>query len=308
MRCKACSTVWLVTGPGAANAAGLTATPLPSGPPMSIPPPAEFTKRAAVLRRGNDREVRDMFAPEPPASIAPKETLLPPPSAGPPPSFGMTGVGARNETSVLFRVDQLSPHATRTVRSAPAPAPPPPPAGFWNGHNVHDEGVIDLQALSSAAPRAIGAGMPVAPLFSEPPPVTLEVSGRPPPPAPSRMQLAVAALAGMALLAIVGTGIAFAFRGEQPKPVVAAVAAPPPAPPPPPAVTVAPAPAPVDSAATSDDPRETRGKKLAKGRKGKGVITNRSAPPAAKSVPKANPCGCNGDFNCILACTAKGGK
>ena len=34
-----------------------------------------------------------------------------------------------------------------------------------------------------------------------------------------------------------------------------------------------------------------------------GPITDKTPPPAEKKVKPADPCGCHGDFNCILACT-----
>lgn len=299
MRCKSCGTVWLVQGPGAGTNAVL-ATPIPSGSPVSIPPPAAEPKRAAVVKRGAEREVRDLFANAATEELgAVKETLLPPPSSLPPPSFGMNGTGARNETSVLFRVDQLTARHPATPPATAADAPKPLVAV------AEDEGIIDLQALSARG-SAAASRPPVAPLFSEPPPpVTMDV-GRPAAPPPSPKAMIFAALAGAAMLALVGTGIALAFRGEEPKPVAARVAEPPPAPPP--AVT-APPPAPAETASTSSDDgaKETRAtaKKGGKGRKG-GKITNHSPVPAAKAAPKSDPCGCHGDFNCILACSAKG--
>ena len=53
-------------------------------------------------------------------------------------------------------------------------------------------------------------------------------------------------------------------------------------------------------------------KSLTAQKKGKaaktGPITNKTPPPAPKPVKAADPCGCKGDFNCILACTAKNGQ
>jgi predicted Zn finger-like uncharacterized protein len=282
MRCKACNTVWLVSGPNAESSGpSVHAPPLSSGNPASTPPPAAQTtgRRAAVVKRGTEREQRDLFATrneEVPAGF--KESL-------PPPSFGFTGVGARNETSVLFRVDQLTRPMPR-IQSTPPP---------------DDEGVIDLKALSSAPPPPMRA--PVAPLFSEPPPVTMEVgrTGQHPATVPLRL---IAAVAGaLAVLAVVGLMIAVAFKGEDPKPA-AAVAPPPPPPPPAPVVSTAtPAPLPASSSEVASEDEAKATKKKSRKR---AVITNKTPAPAPKPVAKADPCGCHGDFQCILACTAKG--
>jgi predicted Zn finger-like uncharacterized protein len=115
MRCKACSTVWLVSGPGAtpipaAKAEALAAkVDRPETAKLVLPPPE--LKRAAVVKTGADREKRDLFAEReresdaPPPTHSAKQTLLPPATL----NLNNGGVGARNENSVLFRVDQLSP-------------------------------------------------------------------------------------------------------------------------------------------------------------------------------------------------------
>src|SRR4051812_17768802 len=116
MRCKACNTVWLVSGPGVSAAAVISSPPPASAVPTSVAPVAPVAtappskqleqndekndKRAAVVKKGTEREKRDLFAEREPDVASLKQTLLPPPS------FGFTGgVGARNEDSVLFRVD-----------------------------------------------------------------------------------------------------------------------------------------------------------------------------------------------------------
>jgi hypothetical protein len=252
-------------------------------------PPA--SKRAAVVKRGAEREKRDLFAER-------DDDVSPPTSTDrPPPSFGFGGVGARNETSVLFRVDQLAGARIETPQATPAPVSDQRPGD--------DEGVIDLKALASTPPRP--QGMPVAPLFSEPPPVTLEVEGgaRPNAPPRSRLAIAFAVVAAAAVLAVAGFGISIAFRGEEPvKHAAAAVIVPPP-PPPSAAPSAAPEPPPP---ATADD-SDVKTKKKGKGKGSKGGGANKT-PAAAKSAPPkpADPCGCHGDFNCILACTAHGGK
>ena len=310
MRCKACDTVWLVSGPQPDAVADAHA-PIAHAPIMN----ESTSKRAAVVRRGSEREKRDLFATREPEYGSVKQTLLPPPS------FGLTGgVGARNENSVLFRVDQLVGGAR--VKT-PEPVPAPTAAAQASSFGSDDDGVIDLKALASAPPRRLG--LPVAPLFSEPPGVSLDVDESGPRSAAgpgarfSKLQLAGAIAAAAAFLLVVGFGISIAFKGEEPVKHTAAILAPPAAaeaPPP----KVEPAPATVAAAAADDasdsEPTETKATKAprakrgkaAKGKAAKGVITNKSPAPAPKTVKAADPCRCKGDFNCILACTARGGK
>ncbi|HVH43808.1 MAG TPA: zinc-ribbon domain-containing protein [Labilithrix sp.] len=292
MRCKACNTVWVVSGASEAS-------PMPHAPIEN----ESSAKHAAVLKKGTDREQRDLFA-ERESEGGSIRSFPPPPS-----------VGARNENSVLFRVDQLT-SAGHVKTPAPASALEAPGGGpvVLGGD---DEGVIDLKALSSTARRNVAA--PLAPLFSEPPPVAVDVDdgvqgafGK----FTNKKRLFVGAAAAAAVLLLAGIGISVAFKGEEPVQRAATVVTPPPAetvtPPPP-----APEPAPlVASAATADDtkdakaaPAETKGKK-GKGGRGKAtksVATATKATAAAKPAPKAaDPCGCKGDFNCMIACSAKG--
>lgn len=336
MRCKACNTVWLVSGPGAGSAVGqLASAPSSSAsppafdgvPPVSIAPRSmmpmmkEESKRAAIVRTGAEREKRDLFAEQDDAVGSVKQTLLPPPSYGFNGGGTARGVGARNENSVLFRVDQLASARVKT----PEPMRVPFPAQSSNNVMPNtsslgkdDEGVIDLKALSSAPPALRPVGLPVAPLFSEPPPVTLEVddSQRRAAHKPiSKMHLIGGVAAAAVFLLVAGFGISVAFKGEKPAPLaLAATAAPPP-----PAVTPAPTaePASAPPPATSSDDKDADSKKggkktkkaAGKGRAAQsGPITNKSSVPDKKPVKAADPCGCHGDFNCILACTAKGGK
>ncbi len=308
MRCKACNTVWLVSGKG--GAAAVAHPPIESD---SAP------KRAAVVRKGSEREKRDLFAARELDEGSVKQTLLPAPA------FGFTGgVGARNENSVLFRVDQLTAAARlKTPEPSPSFSSTPPAVESSPPRIGDDEGVIDLKALASAPPRKLG--LPVAPLFSEPPPVSLDVeasASRSIAKPASKMRLIGGIAAAAAFLVVAGFGISLAFKGEEPvKHTAAAIAEPPPAaeaPPP----KAEPAPARVASAdeakdaSDTNDTAETKGKKGKKGKgKGKGkaaksgTITSKTPAPAAKPAPKAaDPCGCKGDFNCILACTAKSGR
>ncbi|MBX3263944.1 MAG: zinc-ribbon domain-containing protein [Labilithrix sp.] len=309
MRCRTCDTVWLVSGPQPEAEAAALHAPVAS---------ESTSKRAAVVRRGSEREKRDLFATREPEYGSVKQTLLPPPS------FGLTGgVGARNENSVLFRVDQLV--GAGRVKT-PEPAPAPAIAGQSASPGSDDDGIIDLKALASAPPRRIG--VPVAPLFSEPPAMSLDVDDSGPRSAAGpgarfgKMQLVGAIAAAAAFLLLVGFGISVAFKGEEPVKHTAAVVAPPAAvEAPPPKAEPAPAPATVaaaDDASDTSEAAEKTEKKAAKGPKGKrgkaakgkakGVITSKSPAPAPKTVKAADPCHCKGDFNCILACTARGGK
>lgn len=311
MRCKACDAVWRVTGPGASpleRSASVAGGALdPSG-----------GKRAAVVRRGGERDQRDLFAEREPdeGAIRVKDTLLPPASSG----FG--GVGARNENSVLFRVDQLA-GAARV--KAPEPARPPVAAA----PAVDDEGVIDLNALASVPPRAVKPI--VAPLFSEPPPaVTVEVEetvGRAAAKPLNKLALGGIVAAAAAFVLVAGYAVSLAFSSDEPVKHTAAMIAEPPAAPP--APEVAPAeqvPASVVLATSSsedtnendaNEAKSTKGKKTkwrAKARaKAREKAREKAAAPAthgapARPVKAADPCRCKGDFNCILACTAKGGR
>src|SRR3954471_122442 len=112
MRCRACDTVWLVSGPE---------------DKMSE------AKRAAVVKSGKGREHADLFASRPADLGSVKQTLRPPP-----PDALTGGVAARNETSVLFTVDALK--GTARVKT-PEPEPAPLSSAFIASD---DEGVIDL--------------------------------------------------------------------------------------------------------------------------------------------------------------------
>lgn len=257
-------------------------------------------RRAAIIKKGAAREHRDLFADQGLDFGNVKESVLPPPSIAP------ASVGARNENSVLFRVDQLggaersgaSTSRKRTLGTSDA---------------TDDEGVIDLKALASTPPPA---NRPiVAPLFSEPPPMILEVDSarstrrsRP----QSKLTSVLVGISAVAFVLVAGFGISLAFKGEEP---VKHVATAPPAPPPPPPPTVAVMPAATPAPAETAPAEDTKGAKTAKSGKrggkagGKAAISSKSPAAAKSSGPKpGDSCGCHGEFNCILACTAKGGK
>src|SRR6476620_7728389 len=72
MRCKACNTVWLVSGAGAP--APSSVAPPPVAPAIAAP------STAAVVKKGAEREKRDLFAPREPDLGSVKPTIPPPPS------------------------------------------------------------------------------------------------------------------------------------------------------------------------------------------------------------------------------------
>ena len=310
MRCKACDTVWLVSGPE---------------------DKMNEEKRAAVVKRGAARDHQDLFASRPADLGSVKQTLRPP---APFPGADLSGVAARNETSVLFTVDSLK-GAARV--KTPEPEPAPLSSGFIP---QDDEGVIDLKALASSPPRAHVRS--VAPLFSEPPPAAFsaDVDGSGMSQGlsmPGGFKLGKRAFAGIAAAAVAlvlcSVGLAAAFKGEEPVAHSAAnsiMAAP--VTPPAPVVTAAPA-APViapvtasnASSSSDDDTKSSSVSGKGKGKKGKGakasfagskvqssgVASSKKASSSdalvSKPAPKAaDKCGCKGDFNCILRCTAKG--
>ena len=306
MRCRACDTVWLVSGPeDMMNEA----------------------KRAAVVKRGAERDHRDLFASRPADLGSVKQTLRPPP-----PDSQLGGVAARNESSVLFTVDALR-NAGAARMKTPEPELAPPSTAFMA---ADDEGVIDLKSLSSAPPK-VGARS-VAPLFSEPPPAAFAAdvgsSGMGVATAtPNGFKFGKRAIAGLAAAAVAvvlcSIGLAAAFKGEEPvaRAANAAMIAPiaPPAPAAPAVVApTAPAIASVTTSSASSDDDE-KASTPAKGKKGKagkgkagskaqsgGVASSKSKSSSSetlvsKPAPKAaDKCGCKGDFTCILRCTAKG--
>jgi predicted Zn finger-like uncharacterized protein len=298
MRCRACDTVWMVSGPeDTMNEA----------------------KRAAVVKRGAERDHRDLFASRPADLGSVKQTLRPPP---PDSLFG--GVAARNESSVLFTVDALRNAGAARVKT-PEPEPVPVSTAFIASD---DEGIIDLKSLSSAPPQ-VGARS-IAPLFSEPPPAAFAADV-----GPSSSGImstgnggfvfgkrAIAGLAAAAVFVVLcSVGLAAAFKGEEPVAHMANAAMAPIAPAPAPAV-VAPA-APIVAAAapattsSDDDDKSTvapkgKAKAKAKGGSKSSVASSKSKssssePLVSKPTAKAaDKCGCKGDFTCILRCTAKG--
>lgn len=299
MRCKACDTVWMV-----------------SGAPATSPPPAAEPKRAAVVKKGAERERRDLFAVTGEADLGSvKQSYSPRPARA---GLGFSGVGARNESSVLFRVDQLQ-GSPRVKTPAPESVAELPPMSGSSSRSPapsrgDDEGIIDLKALSSVPPRA--AGGPVAPLFSEPPPVAVDVASAAAPLslqgfAKTKKPIFIAAASAAAFLLVAGFGLSFIFKGEEPVARTNAIMAPPPAETAPPVVTPPPAPAvasETSATAETETPKEPKSKrgKGGKAKAGRNVTATVKAPAATpKPVKAANPCGCNGDFNCILACTAK---
>jgi predicted Zn finger-like uncharacterized protein len=306
MRCRACDTVWLVAGPGSTDDTG-------------------NTKRAAIVKRGAEREHRDLFAspqsmpaPLSPHSSSfdqgPRSTLRAPPDSRRAP----TAVAARNETSVLFTVDAL-----RGVARVKTPDPEPSPIS--TAYVAEDDGIIDLNALSSPQPNV--QPKPHAMFGSEPPPgfaTDVMDVGHSARKGPSKRVLVGVAAAASALL-LGAFGLHAAFKGEEPAvqnaaplamvasatptPVTPVVVAQPSA-----AVATPPVATPEPSAAvTTGTTRKGHGKKSsgkhapgAKGTHTAAAIVG-ATPQAPKPVAKAaDKCGCKGDFNCILRCSATG--
>jgi predicted Zn finger-like uncharacterized protein len=318
MRCRACDTVWLVSGPSSASSVE-QASDLDNTAP-----------RAAVQRRGAERERRDLFASRPIEEGGVKETLRPPP-----PYAGTSGVAARNENSVLFKVsDVLGSGGVAGVARVKTPEPSfAPPSSFapasaspgsYPTPGKDDSGIIDLKALSTAPPAPNRAPAPMlfgAPTSEPPPAFARDVAASSsfyPQQAGAAQNAKLRSIgmiaAGFAVVALCGLGVALAFGGSNPPPKEAAAApAPPPPSAPPPVATTPPAPEPAPAAAASESKEEKKvssGKKHHRGGKGgakasSGVITSKSPPPPPPAkVKPADPCGCHGDFNCILACTA----
>ncbi len=310
MRCRACDTVWLVSGPEESMNDG---------------------KRAAVVKRGGERDHRDLFASRPADLGSVKQTLRPPP-----PDSVYGGVAARNESSVLFTVDALR-NAGAARMKTPEPEQAPPSSAFIASD---DEGVIDLKSLSSAPPK-VGARS-VAPLFSEPPPAAFAADvgssgsfGSFQGGSPNGFKFGKRAMAGLAAAAVFvvlsSIGLAAAFKGEEPVARVANAALAPLPPSAAPVVAIATPASPVvastpASSSPSDDDEKvsTPGKGKSKGGRAKagkagkaqsgGIASAKgksfssgSEPLVSKPIPKAaDKCGCKGDFTCILRCTAKG--
>jgi predicted Zn finger-like uncharacterized protein len=278
MRCRACDTLWVVSN-GAADESS--------------------EKRAAVVKRGADREKRDLFATRPTDHGSIKQTLLPPPS----------GVAARNENSVLFTVDAVRSSEKVSTMHEPAPA-------SSRLAQDDDEGVIDLMALSSRPPPPRGA---VAPLFggpvSEPPTgfvreLAASSSGVTPLSKIGAYKTLIVAAAAAVLFLVVGTiGVSAIFSegdGTTRALVWQHIPSPKLANAPPPAVSSEP-----EETSSTPDKHGKKGK--ARGPRGasaaatKTVITSKTPYVAPPPPPKAaDTCGCHGDFNCILRCSAKG--
>jgi predicted Zn finger-like uncharacterized protein len=290
MRCRACDTVWLVGGEEED----------PTNPSTDEP-------RASV-RRGADREKRDLFAHRPSDHGYVGPTI-------PPPPMPQATTAARNESSVLFTLDSLRGSArVKTPEPAPSPISVAPVSAA-----AEDDGIIDLKALASMPPKSIAPRAPAAPLFSEPPPgaFAVDATGENARTGEHRFPIGlkkigiIAGAAAATLLLVVG--IASAFKGEEPVARNAVFVPPPPA-----AAAASPDPTPDPApGATTDDAKSptvgTSGHK--KGHHGfaarGGVATfKKGSSDAAVSKPPpvkaADPCGCHGDFNCILRCTAKG--
>lgn len=302
MRCRACDTVWMVAGPEETTGSG----------------------EAKRVKRGADRENRDLFATREPDLGCVPSTMRPPPPTD--------GMGARNETSVLFTVASLK--GTARVKT-PEPSEAPPPSSM-RPMMEDDEGVIDLNALATVPPKP--GARPVAPLFSEPPPAAFARDASPSSSSDlsghagagamhfsKRMMVGIGAAAVAVVL--MGIGVAAAFKGEEPvaraqATMVAPVTPPAPATAAPKPPEPAPAPAASTSSSSSDDDKDSKpakkagkkknmsggggGAKIASGVSKSPNMSKVSSSGVAPVKPAADKCGCKGDFNCILRCTATG--
>lgn len=311
MRCKTCMTEWIVA-----------AQPEPATQMRAEP------ARAAVVRKGKEREKRDLFAAQPEE---------PPPSSARPSFRPAPSYGARNENSVLFTVDALK-------AAARASAPPPAPAAetpAWTAASVtpslapaapavlDHEGIIDLKALSSSLPpRTTPSVFPSAPPSSGfacavdaaksggDPAFVAHVKGLV---SAANPRIAAFALAGLSALIVMGVGLSMAFGGEPAHQLaqadiaqarVSAVAARV-------AVTVeetARAKAAVASMPAAEPKASTTSKPAGKSthhagyvwRSSGGSSPARAATASPKPKKSADTCGCHGDFQCIIRCSAKG--
>lgn len=320
MRCKACATEWLVSAeqreePDAPTMAHVA----PSSPSSPSSPPA----RAAVIRRGAERERRDLFATRSEEHAAPQSFRPLPPSYS---------HGTRNENSVLFTVDSLK----KAVSSRPPAAPTgmaATDAPAWSASSVaassfasapapDDEGIIDLKALSSLPPRGMVSVFPSEPSTGFARAVEVAKTGGHAAVAAHIMRrvnprMAAAAMAAIATLLIASVGLAALFGGDVPHklsashPGDARVAA---------AaarlgthleeaaqakLAVAAAAAKTETPAKVSSAPARRAKSVNGSPKSHGSVQT-SAYVAPKPTKSTDTCGCKGDFNCILRCSAKG--
>lgn len=197
-----------------------------------------------------------------------------------------------------------------------------------------DEGVIDLNALATVPPKP--GARPVAPLFSEPPPAAFARDASPsssslnPQMGAGGMMFSKRMMVGIGAAAVavvlMGIGVAAAFKGEEPVARAQATMVAPITPAAPPVALAPkppePAPAPAASTSSSSDDDDKQSKPAKKGGKKKNtsgggakIASGVSKSPNMSKVtssgvapvkPAADKCGCKGDFNCILRCTATG--
>ncbi|GAC1538809.1 MAG: hypothetical protein NVS3B10_03380 [Polyangiales bacterium] len=193
-----------------------------------------------------------------------------------------------------------------------------------------DDGIIDLRALKSTPPATsatFGAFPMGSPFASEPPPAAFardageggDAAAAGPARASKGKTFGIAAGAAL-FLVLSAVGVGFAFRGEKPvksssAAATPAVAAPPPVvAPPAPVADPAPsspatAPAADDTSAAADAPSAKK-KKGAKGARAGAAKAKTSVAPSSPAASKpaptkaADPCHCNGDFQCNIRCSA----
>lgn len=327
MRCRACDTVWLVSGPSSGPSQVPATEPLPPASRMPAELPFEPyqsyaqreetppERRAAVVKRGAEREKRDLFAMGSVDEGFVKQTLRPPP----PGYGGGGGIGARSEDSVLFTLDSL-----RSEGDAPRSAKPAP-ARVQEAHASEDDGVIDLAALSQRPRAAAAAPLGVTSFASEPPggfarDMSAPFGATAAPPPVKKKGTRLAAFGGSFVAVAIAAASAIAlFGGDIPHRASR------------PTASLAPRAAAVgaraherevaraeaerkasehDAAASASKDEGTRSKSTRAVRwtgpaRGGAGASAPKAPPVKSSVP-ADACGCKGDFTCILRCSAKG--
>lgn len=207
--------------------------------------------------------------------------------------------GARHEASVLFSLASL--------RDAERPAPTYGPSA--------DDGMIDLAALASSRV----ARLPIPePLPSEPPPAAFsqEILEHVPPPHARPQALLAVVGAALVLLGLGGAGVALASGGGPSSAPVTlsrearALAAQVEAPRRETALESAPlvstiVPARAEAASSSPAPRAAGHATSGRGRHAtKAARSSVAASP--KPAKPSDPCGCHGDFQCAIRCSATG--
>jgi predicted Zn finger-like uncharacterized protein len=339
LSCPPCNTSWIVGPVGEAATNEIPNADDDDGETGQFhAPPVPQPVTAQRVRRGGDREHRDMFAQRrssapPPSSRAAVQRAdasdsLPPVTVQAAPSRPSAPPGAttgeRNEHSLLFSVEELKRAATMRPPAAAAPS------AFVNSRRPSqsdDAGVIDLKPMLAQGGAMKSRTEPLYTPVGEMAPVGGFAMSVPP---PRSTPLAVLAGIGVAVVIILGVSLGFALR-SSPDEAAADVSAPLPkmalaAMPPTPETSLS-------SIVNDSSQKESTPTKdaispmkmasapaSAKGAKGgakyrwtppaRSTFTAKKnsappAPPAAKSGGKkggSDPCGCGGNLQCAMKC------